>query len=289
MNTPVWTVRKLLQWSSSWLAKRGVASPRLDAEILLADTLQIQRIGLFLDPDRPLTQDELSAFKVYLKRREAREPVAYIVGKKDFWKDTFVVNRHVLIPRPETETLLESVLGRYGQRDEPLRFLEVGCGSGALLISLLKEYPQAEGVGLDISREALGVCVHNAQRLAVDQRVQWIESDLLAALSEPHVFDAIVSNPPYIAQDELSGLQPEIWLHEPHLALDGGVDGLELIRRMIPSSRNVLKPGGGLALEIDSRQENAVIALFHEAGYVAVETLKDCHRVPRVVLGLLPI
>ncbi|MBF8271457.1 MAG: Release factor glutamine methyltransferase [Magnetococcales bacterium] len=260
-------------------------TPRLDAELLLADTLRLQRIGLFLDPDRPLTGDELKAFKERLKRREAREPVAYIVGQKDFWKHSFVVNCHVLIPRPETETLLECVLKHLADRRAEWHFLEVGCGSGALLISLLKEFPQATGIGLDISQQAIDISGINGQRIEVQHQVRWIQSDLLEQLPGHQSFDAIVSNPPYIARSRLPGLQPEIFLHEPHLALDGGKDGLDVLRRLVPSAFGVLKPGGLLAVEMDSCQKQEVETYFHAAGYEAVETLHDCHRVPRVVLG----
>lgn len=275
-----------MQWGGPWLAQRGVDSPRLDAELLLADALSLERIGLFLDPDRPLSQSELGAYKLRMKRREAREPVAYIVGRKDFWKDTFVVNRHVLIPRPETETVLEGLLGHCSDRGAAWDFLEVGCGSGALLLSLLREFPNATGVGLDLSREAIDTSKLNGQRLGVHHRVQWVWSDLFAGLSGVHLFDAIVANPPYIVGSQLPDLAPEIFYHEPRLALDGGVDGLDVIRRLVPAAFPFLKSGGMLAVEIDSRQQGDVVALFETSGFKAVRTLEDCHHLPRVVFGV---
>lgn len=282
---PVWTIRKLLQWSGPWLAKRGADTPRLDAELLLADALHLQRIGLFLDPDRPLSVEELGAYKSRLKRRAAREPVAYIVGHKDFWKNTFVVDRHVLIPRPETETLLEIVLKKYGERSNTWHFLDIGCGSGVVMISLLLEFPNATGVGVDVSDEALRVSSLNAERLRVAERVRWLHSDLLVGLESSERFDVIVSNPPYIPQSEVLGLQPEIFSYEPHLALDGGVDGLAVIRCLIPEAVGFLQPGGLLALEIDSRQRDQVLGLLHDCGLHRVGSLDDGHHVPRVVYG----
>ncbi|MBF0172531.1 MAG: peptide chain release factor N(5)-glutamine methyltransferase [Magnetococcales bacterium] len=286
MNPPVWTIRKLLQWSSPWLAERGVDSPRLDAELLLADTLELERIGLFLDPDRPLTRDELDGFKNRLKRRALREPVAYIIGRKDFWKDSFVVDPHVLIPRPETETLLECVLNHYTDRNVAWRFLEIGCGSGALLISLMREFPFATGMGLDISREAIAISALNARKTKTASRIDWLESDLLHALKQPWQCHAMVANLPYIAQGDIPSLQPEVALYEPRLALDGGVDGLQIIRQLIPSAAQFLAPGGLLALEIDSRQRQEVVRLLESNGFGSVSSLDDCHHVPRVVFGI---
>ncbi|MBF0110872.1 MAG: peptide chain release factor N(5)-glutamine methyltransferase [Magnetococcales bacterium] len=289
MNPPIWTIRALLQWSSPWLARRGIDTPRLDAELLLADTLGLERIGLFLDPDRPLTLDELDAFKSRLKRRTDREPVAYIIGRKEFWKDSFVVDRHVLIPRPETETLLECVLLHFKDRTGPWRFLETGCGSGALLLSLLREFPQARGIGLDISPEALDISQRNALAMGMDRRVQWHRSDLLSALDGTTLsFEAIVANLPYVPRGEISMLQPEIVHFEPHLALDGGDDGLDLVRRFIFPAVSFLAPGGLLALEIDPRQRHEVVSLFEKQNLSGISVLPDCHRVARIVFGFSP-
>ncbi|MBF0414157.1 MAG: peptide chain release factor N(5)-glutamine methyltransferase [Magnetococcales bacterium] len=267
------------------MAERGADTPRLDAELLLANALNLQRIGLFLDPDRPLNVEELGAYKSRLKRRAAREPVAYIIGQKDFWKNTFAVDRRVLIPRPETETLLEIVLKHYAERSGNWHFLDIGCGSGALVISLLLEFPNATGVGLDVSDEALMVSSLNGQRLQVDERVRWLSSDLMGVLDGAERFDVIVTNPPYVPHAEILGLQPEIFRYEPHVALDGGVDGLSVIRRLIPKAVGFLHPGGLLALEIDSRQKDAVVGLLQGCGLHRVGSLEDGHHVPRVVYG----
>ncbi|MBF0423036.1 MAG: peptide chain release factor N(5)-glutamine methyltransferase [Magnetococcales bacterium] len=290
MGGSVWTIRSLLQWSAPWLARRGADTPRLDAELLLADVLHLQRIGLFLDPDRPLTPSELADFKSRLRRREAREPVAYIVGKKDFWKDTFVVNRSVLIPRPETETLLEIVLRAFPERNGAWSLLDVGCGSGAVLISLLREFPNAVGTGLDLSTAALQVSRQNGQRLGLDvgRQVRWLQSDLMANLAQDARFDAILANPPYIPSREMSALQPEIVRYEPHLALDGGADGLDVIRRLVDSSSHFLNPRGLLAIEVDSRQAGTVAGWLTNLGFTGVGTQTDCYHHPRVVFGLAP-
>ena len=285
-SVDTWTIRRLLQWSASWLTERGCGSARLDAELLLAEVLELDRITLYMDPDRPLTQTELAAFKVVLKRRARREPVAYILGHRDFWKHTFVVASGVLIPRPESEGLLEAIIERYPQRDVSLNILEIGVGSGAVLCSLLEEYPKALGVGTDISNVALAITRQNGEEIAVSERLRLLPGDLVTPLAMDDCFDVILSNPPYIKHAELATLAPEVAEWEPREALDGGEDGLAILRRLVVDCGSFLKPGGLLVLEIAHDQNEEVSALLVEADYEEVVVRKDYGGHPRIVTGV---
>lgn len=280
-----------MQWSAPWLREKGVESARLDAELLLAETLGLARIALFLDPDRPLLPDELAAFKVLLKRRARREPVAYILGRRDFWRETFAVGPGVLIPRPESEGLLEAVIERFPDREAPLNMLEVGVGSGAVLGSLLQEYPQARGVGVDCSAAALAIAAENGARIGVAERLTLMKGDLTAPLDpglDAHRFQVIVSNPPYVSTAELTEVAPEVAEWEPRQALDGGADGLAVLRRLPAACLPFLERDGFLALEIGCRQGQAVAALVAAAGFQAVTVRPDYSRHPRIVTASHP-
>ncbi|MEO5366674.1 MAG: peptide chain release factor N(5)-glutamine methyltransferase [Magnetococcus sp. WYHC-3] len=292
MNSPQrWTVRSLLAWANPWLRERGIVdSPRLDAELLLAHALGVARLALFLDPDRPLVADELAAFKERIRRRAQREPVAYIVGRKAFYKAEFVVSPDVLIPRPETECLVEAALRHLHQRDAA-RVLDLCTGSGAVLLSLLGDRPADSGVGSDLSEAALAIARDNARRLGLSQRVTWVQGDLFAALAPAEngsgswSFDLILSNPPYVADAEMAQLAVEIRDHEPELALRGGRDGMDLYRRLVPEAVPYLAPGGALMVEIGAQQGRGVADLFTRAGLAPVAVLKDYAGLDRVVTG----
>lgn len=280
-----WTIRRLIQWGSGWLLKQDIEQPRLDVELLLADSLGLTRMELFLDMERPLDQVELAAFKSRIKRRAEREPVAYILGKRDFWKHSFTVGPAVLIPRPETETLIESVLSIYDDREQPLNILDVGVGSGAILFSLLVEFGNAKGVGVDISPAALAVAEKNRDRLELGNRATLLNGDLTTPLAPDSKFDLIVSNPPYIASTILSQLQPEVKDREPRLALDGGEDGLTIYRRLLPQAWNLLQTNGSLFVEIGHDQGRAVSELFVTAGFQQTTVSKDYGHRDRLVMG----
>lgn len=280
----IWTVRTLLQWSTPWLAQRGVEAPRLDGELMLAKALDLRRIDLFLDPDRPLNAPELAAFKGLLRRRAAREPVAHLLGRREFWGIDFLVSSAVLIPRPESELLVEAVTGWCAGRDRPLEIFEPCVGSGAVLCALLKEYPEARGVGSDLSPEALAVAGQNVARCGLGERVTLLEGDLDAGVAPERRFDVVVVNPPYIVRAELAGLQPEVRDWEPRLALDGGEDGLMVLSRLPGLVRMRLRPGGRAAIEVGYDQGEQVVTLFRQAGFAAVTLLEDFHRIPRVVV-----
>ncbi|MBF0417974.1 MAG: peptide chain release factor N(5)-glutamine methyltransferase [Magnetococcales bacterium] len=279
----IWTIRTLLGWSTPWLARRGIDSARLDGELLLAKALGARRIDLFLDPDRPLNPEELADFKALIVRRAAREPVAHIVGMREFWGMTFLSSGAALIPRPETELLVETILSHFPDRSAPLAFLEPCVGSGALLCALLKEYPQAIGVGSDLSAEALGLARRNVEKCGYAARVELYQGDMDEGISE-RLFDGVVVNPPYIVSGELAGLQPEVRDWEPRLALDGGEDGLTLLKRLPALFWRRVREGGVGVTEIGYDQGEQVVALFREAGFAKVELLMDYHRLPRAVV-----
>lgn len=285
MITQVWTVRTLLAWSTPWLTLRGVEAARLDSELLLAKALNLRRIDLFLDPHRPLIATELAQFKILLKRRAVREPIAYILGHREFWGIEFIVCTDVLIPRPETELLVETTIARYLDKETPLEILELCTGSGAVLCALLHEYPQAKGTGTDLSSQALAVARSNAQKTGVAQRIHWIQSDLDVLLTPTKLFDLIIANPPYIASADLTELEPEVRDWEPRMALDGGLDGLQILTKIPAIAQTRLKPGGLLLMEIGHDQGQAVIEFFLQAGLTNIKILNDYNNIPRVVAG----
>ena len=273
------------------MQQRGIDTPRLDSDLLLADALGMERLGLFLDPNRPVVGEELALFKRHVQRRARREPVALILGRRSFWQHEFMVTSDVLVPRPETELLIEAVLDAFPpeQQTVPLEILEIGVGSGAVLCTLLLAYPDAVGVGVDLSSAALAVAEHNARQLGCLARVTLLPGDLAQPLRTPlHAtkrFQVIVANLPYIATDELARLDPEVSVWEPRCALDGGHDGLTLLRRLPGEVIPFLAEGGLLALEIGATQGDAVAGFLTAAGLRDVALRLDYGRRPRVVVG----
>ncbi len=282
-DPPTWTLLKLLRWTTDYLRRNGVEQPRIDAEIMLAHILGCQRIDLYLRHDQPVEAGELGRFKPLLQRRRDRCPVAYLLGEKEFWSLNIKVTPDVLIPRPETECLVETVLARYAQ-DTELRVLELGTGSGAIAIALAAERPHWTILATDISADAISIARGNAGRHNVDRRIEFRQGFWFQALDKgPRRFHLIVSNPPYIASRELTGLAPEIRKHEPIQALDGGPDGLDCLRHIIDESPDHLAPGGSLALEIGSDQGAAVRQAGRARGtYADVEIFKDYSGLDRV-------
>jgi release factor glutamine methyltransferase len=253
-------------------------NPRLDAEVLLAHVLGWDRTALLTHPERLLSPAEADHFENLLRRRLASEPIQYITGTQEFFGLSFEVSPDVLIPRPETEHLVEAVLERLG-REANLRIIDVGTGSGAIAVSLAHVMPQAEVTAVDCSVAALQVARHNAQRHGVADRVTFLQSDLLAAVDQNN-FDAVVSNPPYIANDEV--LETQVSHYEPQAALFAGPTGLEVYERLIPQTRRVLKPQGWLMMEIGYGQSPALLKLLN--GWT-VTLGNDLQGVPRVVVA----
>ncbi|XXF80419.1 peptide chain release factor N(5)-glutamine methyltransferase [Myxococcaceae bacterium GXIMD 01537] len=283
----IWTIRKVLTWTAQHFEKRGVDSPRLTAEVLLAHVLKTGRVRLYVDLDRPLSKDELGAFRGLIERRMAGEPTQYLTGVREFYNRPFKVDARVLIPRPETELLVEAALHRL-PKDAPGRALDVCTGSGCLAISLAAERPQATVYATDLSADACAVAKENAQALGVADRVHILQGDLFAPLPPDALFDVVVSNPPYIATAEIDTLSPEV-RREPRMALDGGPDGLALIRRVARGARKHLVPGGLLAMEVGETQGPALIEVLQGEGYVDVRVEKDLERRDRMAFGTQPV
>lgn len=282
MTNKIWTIADVLQWMTEHFKSKGIESPRLDAELLLADVLQRDRLYLYTHRERPLDEAERARLREYTKRRAEGYCVAAIVGYTEFMGVRLQVNRDVLIPRPETETLVEAILSVHGSAGER-KVIDVGTGSGAILLSLLHARPQWTGIGIDISPQALAVAKHNGEQLGLADRCRWLNGDLLAPLAEEQA-DILVSNPPYICTDVIPELAPEVQ-HEPHRALDGGPDGLDFYRRLVTEAWKYVKPGGLVAVEIGADQGQAVSRLVREnPHYDAPVLYQDYGQRDRVIL-----
>jgi release factor glutamine methyltransferase len=261
----------------------GVEGPVIDARLLVEAAAGASRTDIIADPKRVLTDEQAATLEDYVSRRERREPVSHILGRKGFWKIMLAVNSHVLTPRPDTETVVERVLRDFDEH-QAFNVLDLGVGSGAILLSILAERPAAKGLGVDVSDEALAVARENAANLGLSPRTALMRGDWTHGLADAN-FDLVVSNPPYIPTRDIDGLDPEVRDHEPRLALDGGADGLVAYRVLAPEILRVLKPGGHFAVEIGFDQSPAIEALFRAAGAQGVSTAKDLSNRDRVVLG----
>lgn len=281
---PVWTIIKILNWTKQYFADKGVENPRLDAEILLCAVLKCERIKLYLDFERPLDEQELAVYRGYVARRAQHEPLAYILGEKAFMRNTFKVNSHTLVPRPETELLVESLVMAAEKVNSAPMLLDIGTGSGAILVSLLDYLPQAKGVGVDISPGALAVAKENAVRVGVADRATFLHSDLFSGIPAERKFDIIVSNPPYIPAAEIATLARDVQ-REPRGALDGGNDGLDFYRRITENAGTHLVADGLLAFEIGIGQSEAVCAMCRENGLGAVALRRDYAGIDRMVFA----
>lgn len=265
------------------LEAAGITGPVIDARLLVEAAAEVTRVEIVTDPHRELTPEQEATLEDYLTRRANREPVSHILGRKGFWKIMLGVTKDVLTPRPDTETVVEYSLREFPEH-AAWRILDLGVGSGAILLALLAERPAAKGLGVDVSEEALAVARDNAASLGLANRVALLRGDWTAGL-EGDSFDLVVSNPPYIANHVIETLEPEVRDHEPRLALEGGADGLDHYRILAPEILRVLKPAGRFAVEIGYDQKDAVEALFKTAGAVFVETIRDLSDRDRVVVG----
>ena len=276
----------------AWTAARdrlkasGIDTPVIDARLLLEAAAGATRTDLLNDPHRALTEEQAQTLDAYLERRERREPIAHILGRKGFWTVLLSVGPQVLTPRPDTELVVIAALERLDPA-VPARILDLGVGSGAILLALLAERPAARGLGVDISEEALAVARENAANLGLAARAALLRGDWTAGL-EPASFDLVVSNPPYIPTADIPTLDPEVRQYEPLEALDGGPDGLDAYRRLAPEILRALKPGGHFVVEIGHDQAEAVVGLFEAAGAGDLELRQDLGDRDRVVAGRRP-
>jgi release factor glutamine methyltransferase len=261
------TILEVLRWSTAYFKSLHVEDPGASAEILLAWTLGVGRIDLYARHDHPVVPAELDRFKSLVKRRAGREPVAYIVGEKEFWSMGLAVTPAVLIPRPETECLVEAALEALAGRSKKARILEVGTGSGAIAIALASERRGDVFFVSDCSADAVSLARKNAERHGLREQIRFFCASWMDALApERAAFDMVISNPPYIRSGDITGLQPEVSQYEPRLALDGGADGLSAIRHIIRGAHDCLIPGGDLLLEIGYDQKESVKEIMTVAG-----------------------
>jgi release factor glutamine methyltransferase len=286
MTTAPWTVRRVLAFTTQHFDKRGVDAPRLASELLLAHVLRLDRVRLYTDLDRPLDKDELATYRALIERRVAGEPVQYLTGRREFSGRPYQVDARVLIPRPETELLVEAVL-RALPSGQPVRLLDVATGSGCIAITLAAERPEAQVWATDVDSGCCEVARANAEAAGVAARVEVRQGDLLLPVAMEPPFDVVVSNPPYVRTGELAGLQAEVQ-REPRLALDGGPEGLTLLARVVEEAFSHLVPGGLLALEIGEEQGAAVRDLLQGRGYAAVHIKPDLERRDRMAFGTRP-
>lgn len=276
------TLRAFLDRATAALAAAGIEQSRQEAR-WLADALLG---GRRLDPGRALTAEELTALEAALARRTAREPLDRILGEREFWSLPFRLSAATLSPRPDSETLVEEALARLPDRAAPWRLLDLGTGSGCLLLALLSELPAARGLGLDLASLAVETARENARRLGLADRATFREGDWGRAESGP--FDLIVSNPPYIEQGHLPDLEPEVRDFDPPLALDGGPDGLAAYRALLPQARRLLAPGGLLVLELGQGQAEAVGALAQGQGFTHICLRRDLSGIARALSARQP-
>lgn len=276
----IWTIKTLLDWSTKYFQDKEIESARLDAELLLAHTLKIRRLDLYLQFDRPLKPEELADYKSLLQRRIFHEPVAYITGKKEFWSREFFVTPDVLIPRPDTEVLIE--VARENMSEKKHGF-EIGLGSGILAITLLLEFPELKMTAIEVSEKAIAVAKKNADFHHVSDRLEIIHGDFFKEQISKNSYDFIISNPPYVSESEMLTLSPTILKYEPQNALIAGPQGLDFYPAIAEFSRNHLKENGFVAVEMGETQAESVKNIFLKSGFLTLQIKKDYGQKDRVL------
>jgi release factor glutamine methyltransferase len=283
-----WTIGSMLQWATDDFRGRGIEQPRLDAEVLLSFALGATRVQLIVDSERPLVPGELARFRELVKRRRAREPVAYLLGQREFYGRPFRVDRRVLVPRPDTETLVEVALSRTRSLSLSARVLDLCTGSGCVAITLARERPTTKVHATDLDAGALVVARDNALRLGA-YNVSFSRGDLYEGLVPPFGrFDLVVANPPYVPSGDIPRLPADVRSFEPSLALDGGADGTSVLARVVEGAPSVLARGGALAVEVGAGEADAVADAFTTRGFTDVVKARDYGRIERVVHGVWP-
>lgn len=278
-DADIWTTLKVLTWTTGYLAEKGVENARREAEWLLCEATGLDRVGLYLNFDKPMSEDELAAYRALVTRRGKREPLQHILGSQEFDGLSFLVTPAVLIPRHDTETLLEQALQH---APHPRSILDIGTGSGCIAIALARRLPEAQVTAVDLSVEALALAQRNAELHGA--AVEFLQGSFFEPVAGRR-FDLIVSNPPYITSADLLALQPEVRDHEPILALDGGPDGLTAYRAIVSQAATHLEPNGWLLLEVGAGQAADVAALLAQAGFGGIITATDPGGIERVVGG----
>lgn len=282
---PAWTVRKVLEWTTQHLQKHGSETPRLDAEVLLAHARKCRRIALYTDYDQPLSDAVRAQMRELVQRRANAEPVAYLVGHREFFSLDFAVTSDVLIPRPDTETLVLEVISLVKGKPAP-RVLDLCTGSGCIAVSVAKNCPATKVTATDLSAAALTIARKNVETHQVGDRVELRQGDLFAPVPPGETFDVVASNPPYIPTAEIETLSGDVRRHEPRLALDGGADGLDLLRKILSEAPRFLVPGGWLLVEFSPEQEERLSELAqNRAEYAEVRVQKDLAGQARVLLA----
>jgi release factor glutamine methyltransferase len=289
VTTRIWTIEEVLRWATEDFRTRGIASPRLDAELLVARALGTTRIQLIIDAQRAVAASELDRLRELVRRRRAREPVAYLLGEREFFGRAFRVDSRVLVPRPDTEALVEAALDRTRAVSMCARVLDLCTGSGCVAITLARERPTTFVVATDNSEGAIALATENALRLGA-YNVAFRTGDLYGALggAPPCRFDLVTANPPYIPSGEIASLEPDVRDFEPRAAIDGGSDGLSVLRRVVEAAPAHLSVRGGvLAAEVGAGEAPAVRDLFLAAGFTRIVVHRDYARIERVVSGVL--
>ncbi|MDA9024988.1 peptide chain release factor N(5)-glutamine methyltransferase [Candidatus Pelagibacter sp.] len=275
-------IENILNEGINILQKNKIANSQLDSEILLSNSIKRDKKYIILNPKEVLNSEQLGKFKSLIERRKKGEPIAYLINKKEFWKDEFFVNKDVLIPRPDSELIIEQVLKIYS-KDDQLQILDIGTGSGCILLSILKERSNFYGTGIDISKKSINVSKFNAKQLNLSNRVKFFHSSVDNFNNGK--YDIIVSNPPYIKQLSLKYLEKDIVNFEPKLALSGGFDGFSKIRKVINKTSILIKKNGKFILEIGFNQKNKVIKILKEEGFYVNKAIKDYGNNDRCIIS----
>jgi len=275
-------IENILKEGIDILQKNKIANPQLDSEILLSNSIKRDKKHIILNPKEFLNSEQLGKFKSLIERRKKGEPIAYLINKKEFWKDEFFVNKDVLIPRPDSELIIEQVLKIYS-KDDQLQILDIGTGSGCILLSILKERSNFYGTGIDISKKSINVSKFNAKQLNLTNRVKFFHSSVDNFNNGK--YDIIVSNPPYIEQLNLKYLEKDVVNFEPKLALSGGFDGFSKIRKVINKTSTLIKKNGKFILEIGFNQKNKVIKILKEEGFYVNKAIKDYGNNDRCIIS----
>ena len=275
-------IKQTLNKAINILYENNIQNPYLDSEILLSKAINKDRKYILLNSKENLKTVYLNKFYNFIKRRKKGEPIAYIINKKEFWKDTFYVNKNVLIPRPDTELIVEQAL-KYSPKDSQLQILDIGTGSGCILLSILNERPNFYGTGIDISKKTITICKYNAKMLKLTNRVKFYNSDV--DNFENGKYDIIVSNPPYIEFNNLKYLEKDVVNFEPKLALSGGFDGFSEIRKVIKNAADLIKINGKIIIEIGFNQKSKALELLKKNGFYINKTLKDYGKNDRCIIS----